>query len=1138
MNKALVFFTVIFYILLKSLHAQTAHKHAQPHQRNPILPGYFADPTVKKIGDTYYLYATTDGNGWGAGPSTVWTSKDFVNWTVRQMNWPNTHWYWAPDMTKGYDGRYYLYYSQPVELFGAVSDTPIGPWKSLAEGDKAIIPNYKIPGVITLDGQTFTDDDGRIYMLWGTWGIYPDHGCAVGLLHADMKSFERIERIPNTVAIDFFEAPVMFKRDDVYYLLYSSGHCEDHTYRVQYVKSQNGPFGPYEYPEVNPILSTNEDGTIHGPGHNDVLEIDGRYYIVYHRHNNPHSGGGFHRQVAVDELLFDAEGNILKVVPTHEGIGFLGPDSRPFYDMAFGKQIKASSFYSEEFCPEYAVDANNGTLWRAANNSGDAWLEVDLARMEHIQSIVLEMEYPTYAYQYVIEVSADGCDWSMFKDNSDNNRWASPIIDKGDAYARYVRVRIIHTQKKGLPRGIWNLKVFGERLEEETLWSLPQNMPEKTKDRGSLIHIQASDYQESQRLKAVQNKGMLGGSLVSEQEILVKQYAGKKSFYFDGTASLRSKLVVPESLKDNSAYTVEMWVNNPTIERFESLVAWSNGKQDLGRAVFGFGSDTKRGAVTHGSWADLGYNALPIADEWHQVVISFDGYMECIYVDGMLQSEQNRMLFIQPGSSFVIGASDLLDEYFSGYLACLKVHNRSLSADSIRSAYVKQTQESSGYFSLQTDDVKFGSVNALKNHGALGADGICIDEGSVHVLASKTALNAKAIRSEFLRTLLNGGIYTLDFGVYDGERWRHYLYVNKNESEILCYVDGKWHPEENVDNWLDIKSGTVYPKRPLHFLNVYPQAFGPEQVVDRYQVWSEKSNSDLKEYQPALLSNLRYINGDAVFVQIEKDLESLQYLFSCDSASCGWLSNPYYLFSGGVSVSPIHVYAKDYFGNVSKVREAHVIPEKPKLVLEKNHNEEYVAFTESLPYWDGYHVSPYVDSTMTDIRLEGGIWHIRSKNTKWGDTELTAPFIYKELEGDFTIEVRIKDVSGLAGQNRTSSEAGIMVQKAGQPLSYLNNSILTGWNIGNLARSVGEGVYQEGSTGTGLGFATYIQIQKVGAAFFLRYSHDGVSWQDIPRTPFLREDLNNQKLKVGLYQIAGSNQVGYGAFDDVKLYVN
>lgn len=49
---------------------------------NPIIPGYFADPTVKKFGDTYYMYATTDGSGAGFGPAQVWTSKDFVKLDV------------------------------------------------------------------------------------------------------------------------------------------------------------------------------------------------------------------------------------------------------------------------------------------------------------------------------------------------------------------------------------------------------------------------------------------------------------------------------------------------------------------------------------------------------------------------------------------------------------------------------------------------------------------------------------------------------------------------------------------------------------------------------------------------------------------------------------------------------------------------------------------------------------------------------------------------------------------------------------------------------------------------------------------------------------------------------------------------
>ena len=48
----------------------------------PLFPGYFADPTVKKFGDTYYMYATTDGSGAGFGPAQVWTSKDFCELDV------------------------------------------------------------------------------------------------------------------------------------------------------------------------------------------------------------------------------------------------------------------------------------------------------------------------------------------------------------------------------------------------------------------------------------------------------------------------------------------------------------------------------------------------------------------------------------------------------------------------------------------------------------------------------------------------------------------------------------------------------------------------------------------------------------------------------------------------------------------------------------------------------------------------------------------------------------------------------------------------------------------------------------------------------------------------------------------------
>ena len=110
MNRTILLITS-FLIGVVSAFAQAVFN--APGTGNPVIPGYFADPTIKKFGDTYYMYATTDGSGAGFGPAQVWTSKDFVNWTLMPMNWPDSHWIWAPDVMQHSDGKYYYFYCQP-----------------------------------------------------------------------------------------------------------------------------------------------------------------------------------------------------------------------------------------------------------------------------------------------------------------------------------------------------------------------------------------------------------------------------------------------------------------------------------------------------------------------------------------------------------------------------------------------------------------------------------------------------------------------------------------------------------------------------------------------------------------------------------------------------------------------------------------------------------------------------------------------------------------------------------------------------------------------------------------------------------------------------------------------------------------
>ena len=489
-------YLVAAFLLLGAVSGFARKKHDAPGTGNPVIPGYFADPTIKKFGDTYYMYATTDGSGAGFGPAQVWTSKDFVNWTLMPMNWPDSHWIWAPDVIRHTDGRYYYFYCQPCIIHCGVSETPRGPWKNiLGESEAVLVPDRFVTNAITLDGQTFVDDDGSVYLYWGTWGIYKGFGCGAGKMTPDLKGFTETRLIPNTEAVDFFEAPFVLKRNGIYYFMYSSGSCHDHTYRVQYATSDH-PLGPYEYKGC--ILETNEDGTVHGPGHHSILKEGDDYYIVYHRHDNPHSNRGFHRQLCMDKMEFAADGSIRKVIPTHKGVGALAPSVVKSENLALGAGVRASSCYDDNFRAEYAVDDNNGTLWRP-RGMGQEWLEIDLGSSREIQTVWTQCEYGTQFYQYLIETSVDGKHWSVFADKRNNHLAGSPMVDFGKAEARYVRLTFTGGQKNGFGGAVWNVKVFGG-IEE----ALPQQW----------LGLTAADWDGREWRN---NEGMLGGAFVLKE---------------------------------------------------------------------------------------------------------------------------------------------------------------------------------------------------------------------------------------------------------------------------------------------------------------------------------------------------------------------------------------------------------------------------------------------------------------------------------------------------------------------------------------------------------------------------------------------------------------------------------------------
>ena len=751
-----------------------------PGNANPFVPGYFADPTIRKFGDTYYLYATTDGTGNGYGPAQVWASRDFVNWQNIVMNWPTTEVVWAPDVVQQPDGRFRYYYCEPCVISIGESDSPIGPWTNiLGKEDAVMVPDRYIHNVITLDPQLFRDDDGSEYLYFTTWGIYKGFGCGVAKLrdkgkvnsdkfaaaipspdgtpvgnsslftfHSSLKEarhwnenhpypiaadsfFTEKRLIPNTELKDIFEAPFVFKRGGIYYFTYSSGSCHTDTYRVQYATSTVGPMGPFEY--KGELLTTNEDETVHGPGHHSVIEVDGRYYIVYHRHNLPRSVHGFNRQVCIDELKFDDAGNILTVVPTHnaQNVGIF--KSQTTKNLAYGAKVTVSSYYDEWFRPEYAVDDNNATLWKAARcnwdsekpcTAHDEWLQIDLGKPQTFNEVWTQFEYATFFYQYKIETSLDGDAWTLYADRTQNTMQGSPMIDKDKVKARYLRITITDTQKNGHMPAIWNVKVWQKApLLPSTLHLQPSTkeypgMHQKDVEASErdiatsviTLNVEQLGLKSAEKPFDVTEVECGGESYPSmtfkaNKPIRTRVKDGKWGLFFNGTQQLVSDKPLPQCYRYNAPYTIAACVLSTKVGPVSTVASLSSSRADLATTEFRLGTDPATGLINHnGSFESSGAPKEIKEGEgkWQFWTITFDGWKEKVYLNGKLIKEQNNFLMIRPDGRITIGADGTGANNFMGYLNFLGIYPQSLSAEVVEFLY--KSNETEKHPSLGDDD--------------------------------------------------------------------------------------------------------------------------------------------------------------------------------------------------------------------------------------------------------------------------------------------------------------------------------------------------------------------------------------------------------------------------------------------------
>ena len=293
--------------------------------QNPIITGIFtADPAVLVYKDTVYLYAghdeaKVDDDNYIMHDWHVYSSTDMVNWkdygaclSVNDFSWGHDNAYAGQCIYR--DGKFYWYV--PMEhkkdslgngggfaIGVAVSESPTGPFKD-AIGEALITNDMttdKSHSWDDIDPTVFIDEDGQAYLYWGNLS------CRYVKLKDNMVELDS----PITVVPieNFVEAPWLYKRNDMYYLVYAAEFPEYTDYAMS-----DGPEGPWVYKGRISDRAPNST-TIHPA----IIDYHGQSYFFYHN-GLLETGGNYRRSICVDYLYYNPDGTIKKVVQTKEGV--------------------------------------------------------------------------------------------------------------------------------------------------------------------------------------------------------------------------------------------------------------------------------------------------------------------------------------------------------------------------------------------------------------------------------------------------------------------------------------------------------------------------------------------------------------------------------------------------------------------------------------------------------------------------------------------------------------------------------------------------------------------------------------------------------------------------------------------------
>ncbi len=249
--------------------------------RNPVLFADYSDPDVIRVGDTFYLTASSFNYTPGL---PILTSKDLVNWelvnyaldNIKEQRYDiprHSEGVWAPAI-RFHDGMFYIYYGMPDEGYYVVkTKDPLGKWDE---------PVCILPGKGLIDPCPFWDDDGKAYVVHGYAKSRIGFNSILGIFEMSPDGLKAISEDhfifdgndPKHPAVTI-EGPKIYKRDGYYYIWAPAGGVRP---GYQVVLRSRDIHGPYE---IKKVLDQG-DSVINGPHQGGLVDTeDGKEYFLH-----------------------------------------------------------------------------------------------------------------------------------------------------------------------------------------------------------------------------------------------------------------------------------------------------------------------------------------------------------------------------------------------------------------------------------------------------------------------------------------------------------------------------------------------------------------------------------------------------------------------------------------------------------------------------------------------------------------------------------------------------------------------------------------------------------------------------------------------------------------------------------------